>query len=35
MVSVRHAQPIFTDSEWTFAKLERITEEIERIAQDD
>jgi len=35
MVSAQQHQPVFTDSEWTFAKIERITEEIERIAQEE
>ena len=35
MANVTHTTPVFTDAEWTFEKLERITDEIERIAQEE
>ena len=35
MDNVSPPTPVFTDAEWTFAKIERITDEIERIAQEE
>ncbi len=35
MDNVSQPTPVFTDAEWTFEKIERITDEIERIAQEE
>jgi stage V sporulation protein R len=35
MDNVSQSTPVFTGAEWTFAKIERITDEIERIAQEE
>jgi stage V sporulation protein R len=35
MDNVSPPTPVFTDAEWTFAKIERVTDEIERIAQEE